>query len=402
MKDSQKIRVERVMMKDGLSLAVEENSPQDNPLGWVLLVHGFAGNRSENGLFDAMAESFVKNGFVVLRYDWRGIGESEGAFANTPLATHVEDLIVLHKWIVTRYETIPSSAVGFSLGAALLGLAHPLSFDRLVYLSPAVRPNLSMWPRYESLWAATATSPVLKEGASIYLGRPILESLRDTDLGEKAFDRDVPLLVCHGTGDTRVSHEFSQRAFEQASEHRALRFETFEGASHTFVQVKCIGNGYSQVFVSGLIQRERISKKQRNKFEIKNAQPCGGRVVDSTWANQQSLSSRKSFLISSVVVPSSAGTCMGPIISSSGLSSVSRTRQNRTGVMRPEAMSALTNSSLMRDVAQPHSSRERRASLGWHLSMSSWSFQSSSLSEAKRARSSSLRDEEVFEVSVVT
>ena len=44
----------------------------------------------------------------------------------------------------------------------------------------------------------------------------------------------MPLLVCHGTGDTRVSHEFSQRAFEQASEHRALRFETFEGASHTF------------------------------------------------------------------------------------------------------------------------------------------------------------------------
>ena len=129
-------------------------------------------------------------------------------------------------------------AVGFSLGAAVIGLALRQQHDltSVVYLSPASRPKESMWPRYEALWSQVKAHGVVeKPGSDVRLGRPILESLRDTDLGPRAFDLEVPLLVCHGTADARVDYTHTEKLLARLDGKReTFRHIKFPGASHSF------------------------------------------------------------------------------------------------------------------------------------------------------------------------
>lgn len=227
-------------MDDHVTIALEESKARGTARGWVLLVHGFAGNRRENGLFDHITTHLVAHGFTVLRHDWRGLGDSGGSYVEADLDRHVRDLGSIVEWARQRHPSIPAYAIGFSLGAAALGLLERRGggecFARMAYLSPAVRPKQSMWPRYESEWKNVLEhGSVAKAGTSVRIGRPILQSLRDVDLGLDAFRTRAPLLVCHGDSDTRVSCEFSRQiAQETPVNDDRFVFRVFHGASHSF------------------------------------------------------------------------------------------------------------------------------------------------------------------------
>ncbi len=229
---------------DGISLAAEIGKPNTGQFrGVVLFVHGFGGNKYENGLFTLLMEHCVSAGYRTLVYDWRGIGDSEGEFHSSVIKQHALDFNRVVRWASSNLggPDKPIHAVGFSLGAALVGLTLPINTDlsRIVYLSPAVRPRISMWPRYsyenKKLWRSIERKGLVqKPGSKVLLGKKILESLRETDLGDRAFDIDVPLLVCHGAEDTCISCSHSQSLVRNRKANSEFKYREFEGASHSF------------------------------------------------------------------------------------------------------------------------------------------------------------------------
>ncbi len=225
---------------DGTKLSAEVHEPRsEQTRGVVIFVHGFGGNKGENGLFHALAGRCVEDGFAAVLYDWRGIAESDGDFPSSTLEDHQADFERVLEWARSQYETSLGSlhAVGFSLGAAVIGLAlrRDLNLTSVVYLSPASRPSESMWPRYEELWGELKTDGVVeKPGGGVLLGRPILESLRDTDLGPEAFELEVPLLVCHGTADARVDYTHTEKLAAPLDGEPDFHHIPFDGASHSF------------------------------------------------------------------------------------------------------------------------------------------------------------------------
>jgi uncharacterized protein len=231
----------RIAATDGTALSAEVHRPTPEKLrGAVIFVHGFGGNKGENGLFHSLAERCVEEGFAAVLYDWRGIADSEGDFSTSTLADHEADFELVADWV--KDELAPDQtalhAVGFSLGAAVIGLAvrkRRRSFTSLVYLSPASRPSLSMWPRYEELWREAEEHGVIKKpGSEVRLGPRILESLRETDLGPEAFKLEMPLLVCHGTADSRVDYTHTKELLPPTECGRSFEHIPFEGASHSF------------------------------------------------------------------------------------------------------------------------------------------------------------------------
>jgi alpha-beta hydrolase superfamily lysophospholipase len=212
----------------------------------VVFVHGFCGNRDENGLFHRLAAECCARGLHAVLYDWRGIGSSQGEFSRTSLEDHVADFKVVVDWTREHFrDEVPAMCgVGFSLGAAVIGsaLAETMKLSSVAYLSPAVRPRRDMWPRYNTpdIKRELAEHGVVKKpGSSVLLGEPILESLRETDLGPRAFDLDAPLLVCHGTADTRIAFSSSKKLAAErdklrASGRKSFLYEEFRGASHSF------------------------------------------------------------------------------------------------------------------------------------------------------------------------
>lgn len=225
---------------DGTELSAEVYEPQpEKTRGVIIFVHGFGGNKGENGLFHTLAGRCVEEGFAAVLYDWRGIAESGGDFPSSTLEDHKSDFERVVEWAKAEFATSLDSlhAVGFSLGAAVIGLsAQRRKLASVVYLSPASRPGKSMWPRYEELWGEIEADGVIeKPGSDVLLGRPILESLRDTDLGPEAFDLEVPLLVCHGTADTRIKYTYTEELLRSRSGSEfSFRHIKVDGASHSF------------------------------------------------------------------------------------------------------------------------------------------------------------------------
>ncbi len=206
----------------------------------VILVHGFAAEKTENGLFSEIGDLLLRSGYAVLMYDWRGLGESDGDFSRTTIGTHSSDFDNVVKWLdkTCGLESTRFCAIGFSLGAALVvsALKNGLKLGAASFWSPAVRPRLSMWPRYNTpaLRAELrANGFVIKPETDVELGRQILHSLRDTDLGLDAFSIGLPLLVCHGTDDSRIPVEHSRKVFAGSRNESAI-FAEFPGASHSF------------------------------------------------------------------------------------------------------------------------------------------------------------------------
>ncbi len=58
----------------------------------VILVHGFADNKHEHGMFDELTNVLCQSGFLVYRFDFSGCGESQGDYAITSLTKLREDL----------------------------------------------------------------------------------------------------------------------------------------------------------------------------------------------------------------------------------------------------------------------------------------------------------------------
>ena len=55
------------------------------------------------------------NGIAVLRFDFTGLGESEGDFAETNFSSNIEDLVQAAHFLEANYQA-PSLLVGHSLG----------------------------------------------------------------------------------------------------------------------------------------------------------------------------------------------------------------------------------------------------------------------------------------------
>jgi uncharacterized protein len=228
--------------QDGIHLNAEIiHSTIRSPHGLIIFVHGFCGNKYENGLFKTLAERLANEGFHSVLYDWRGLTPNQGEFGSTTIEQHAADFEQVVRWARTNFPDCARglSSIGFSLGATVIGLAlrHKTDLTRVVYISPAVRPRLSMWPRYDNEHIRREIQQhgfVEKPGSSVLLGQPILNSLRDTDLGPLAFDVDIPLLVCHGSSDVRIPCAHTRDLVAKIGSAPTFHYIEHEGASHSF------------------------------------------------------------------------------------------------------------------------------------------------------------------------
>ena len=79
-----------------------------------------------------ISRALARSGIAVLRFDFTGLGNSDGDFANTNFSSNVEDLLAAAAKLTADYQA-PSLLIGHSLGgAAVLSAAHQLPSIRAI------------------------------------------------------------------------------------------------------------------------------------------------------------------------------------------------------------------------------------------------------------------------------
>ena len=113
-----------IVCEDGYSLAATQFQHQSSDAIGVVLINSATG--VTRAFYQPFAKYLVNQGFVVITYDYRGIGDS----LHTPIqafdgfmhqwGTH--DLTAVIDWIHSRFPQLPLNCVGHSVGAQLVGL----------------------------------------------------------------------------------------------------------------------------------------------------------------------------------------------------------------------------------------------------------------------------------------
>ena len=143
------MRTERLdfVNSKGEKLAALIDLPLGKPVAFALFAHCFTCGK-DNLAAKRISERLALCGIGVLRFDFTGLGMSEGEFANTHFSSNVDDLVAAADHL-RKTHGAPAILIGHSLGgAAILAAAHRISDARAVVSDcRAVRPG----PRHRAV-----------------------------------------------------------------------------------------------------------------------------------------------------------------------------------------------------------------------------------------------------------
>lgn len=187
---------------------------------------------------DLMASSNVSRaladqGYAVLRFDFSGLGESEGDFADTNFASNLEDLVAAAEFLAAEYQA-PQLLIGHSLGgAAVVHVAAQIASSKAVATIGAPYD-----PEHVTNLIADGIETIREQGeATVTIGgrpfrirRAFLETLQRDNLAETVRSMRRALLVLHSPVDAIVGIENAASLFDAARHPKS--FVSLDKADH--------------------------------------------------------------------------------------------------------------------------------------------------------------------------
>ncbi|WP_353779726.1 alpha/beta fold hydrolase [Winogradskyella sp. 3972H.M.0a.05] len=217
----------------GINLnAYLELPANQKPNYYAIFAHCFTCS-STLGAVKNISRSLTNHGFGVLRFDFTGLGRSEGEFADSHFSANVDDLIAVHSYMKEHYDA-PSLLVGHSLGgAAVLVAASKLDDVKAVATvgAPATVGHV------KHLFSHAIEEVQDKGEIEVNIGgRPFVidsdfvNDFDNTDLPTIVKQLRKPLLIMHSPFDTIVGIENAQQLYHNA--HHPKSFVTLDNADH--------------------------------------------------------------------------------------------------------------------------------------------------------------------------
>src|SRR5258707_3096262 len=107
----------------GALLSARLDAPAEPPLAYALFAHCFTCSK-ESKAATLISVSLAERGVAVLRFDFTGLGGSEGELANTNFSSNVGDLVAAAAHLRKHYRA-PAILIGHSLRVTALPAAAP-------------------------------------------------------------------------------------------------------------------------------------------------------------------------------------------------------------------------------------------------------------------------------------
>lgn len=227
-------RSERVEFEGafGDTLAARLERPSGVPRAYALFAHCFSCSKDILAA-TRISQRLARQGIAVLRFDFTGLGHSEGEFANTNFSSNIEDLIQAAAFLERDYEA-PTLLIGHSLGgAAVIAAARRIASTRAVVTinAPAdadhVRKQFTeQVPEIE----ARGEAEVHLAGRPFRIKKQFLDDIEGRSLEEAAASLKLPILIAHSPVDETVSIENATRLFVAAKHPKS--FLSLDHANH--------------------------------------------------------------------------------------------------------------------------------------------------------------------------
>jgi uncharacterized OsmC-like protein/alpha/beta superfamily hydrolase len=202
------------------------------PRAFALFAHCFTCGKD---IFAAarIAEALTAGGIAVLRFDFTGIGDSKGEFANTNFSSNVQDLVAAADYL-RKSHAAPSLLIGHSLGGAavLAAAAHVPEATGIVTIgAPASAAHVThSFAADLAEIVAQGTAKVTLAGRPFTITKQFLDDVAGQDFLDGLARLKKALLVCHAPRDEYVGIENATQIFAAARHPKS--FLSLDTADH--------------------------------------------------------------------------------------------------------------------------------------------------------------------------
>lgn len=226
--------VERVSFAGGHGdlLSARLDLPAGPPRAFALFAHCFTCSKDVKAA-SRIATTLTDLGYGLLRFDFTGLGGSEGEFANTNFSSNVDDLVAAAAWL-REHHTGPQLLVGHSLGGAAVIVAAS-QIPEVAAVATIGAPSdaghvAQLFDGALDQIAADGEACVDLHGRRFTIRQQFLDDLRDDVVTTSAREFNGAMLVMHSPIDNVVGVEHAAAIFGAARHPKS--FVSLDGADH--------------------------------------------------------------------------------------------------------------------------------------------------------------------------
>lgn len=222
-----------LLLNARLELPENEDTAQ-----FVLFAHCFTCTSNLNAVRN-ISRSLTEQGFGVLRFDFTGLGNSEGEFADSHFSANVADLIAVSNFLEEQYQA-PGILIGHSLG----GLASLVAASKLPLVKAVATIGAPADVEHVSHFFSHRADEIKQEGSAevniggrpFTLNREFIENFKELNVAEMVKGMNKALLIMHSPVDTIVGIENAQRLYQRALHPKS--FISLDNADHLLSDAK--------------------------------------------------------------------------------------------------------------------------------------------------------------------
>ena len=228
------MRTERLEFANekGEKLAALVDLPLGKPVAFALFAHCFTCGK-DNVSAKRISERLAMCGVAILRFDFTGLGMSEGEFADTHFSSNVDDLVAAGDHLRKTYGA-PAILIGHSLGgAAVLAAAHRIPDARAVVTIAAPSDPahvVGLFKDHVDKIREQGQVEVQLAGRPFRIKREFLDDVAQQRIEDCLANLRKALLVFHSPTDDIVGIENASRIFTTAKHPKS--FVSLAGADH--------------------------------------------------------------------------------------------------------------------------------------------------------------------------
>ncbi|MES2073321.1 MAG: alpha/beta fold hydrolase [Pseudomonadota bacterium] len=217
---------------DGQKLSARLDAPDGDIRAYALFAHCFTCGKD---VFAAsrIAQALTSHGIAVLRFDFTGLGASEGEFANTNFSSNVADLVAAADYLRRQHQA-PSLLIGHSLGgAAVLAAAADIAeVQAVVTVAAPSDPShvTGLFKDHLDQINADGEAEVQLAGRPFKIKRQFILDAAEHSLSGKIAALKRALLVMHGPRDATVDISNAMHIFTAAKHPKS--FISLDNADH--------------------------------------------------------------------------------------------------------------------------------------------------------------------------
>jgi uncharacterized OsmC-like protein/fermentation-respiration switch protein FrsA (DUF1100 family) len=217
---------------EGQQLAAALDLPEEEPVAYALFAHCFTCGKDVLAA-KRIAVALAAKGIAVLRFDFTGLGSSEGDFANSTFSSNVADLVRAADHL-RETRKAPAILIGHSLGgAAVLAAARQIPDAKAVVTIAAPSD-----PAHVTGLFADRIEDIRKHGEvevslagrPFHIKREFLDDIAEHNLISHVTGLHKALLIMHSPTDDTVGIDNATRIFVAAKHPKS--FVSLAGADH--------------------------------------------------------------------------------------------------------------------------------------------------------------------------